>query len=214
MARSRLRSWPGLVLLCLTPTLASASQLPSISESKFPTHIRLVGSSGGVGDDARGRFSIEVVDLSGAPLYNARIELQFFDAPDLAVCTDQLDPGVLVQCPNKTVRKITDWMGKLSLTILGGIRSAPGTGTRSPSAKLYCNDYLMSTLSVAAFDLDGVGGLGAADLTAWLTDFASGLPCGRSDYDGNGTLGATDLAEWLTAFASGASLESCTATCP
>jgi hypothetical protein len=73
---------------------------------------------------------------------------------------------------------------------------------------------LLASPSVASFDLDGVSGVGAGDLSAWLQDFASGGDWARSDYDGDGRIGAADLSAWLTVFAAAGSVQSCAASCP
>ena len=214
MARKRLRSWPGLVLLLLSPLAASACGLPNPALCTLPSQIRLVGSNGGARDDAAGRFRIVLRDLVNQPVVNGMVVIDFSGCPDVVICADQLDPDVLVYGPAKTVRKFTDADGTVSFTVLGGSTGTGTAATRAPSAQVYCDGVLIGTLGVAAFDLDGVSGLGAADLTAWLTDFASGVAWGRSDYDANGTLGAGDLADWLTRFASGASATSCSARYP
>ena len=48
---------------------------------------------------------------------------------------------------------------------------------------------LIGSPTVAAYDLDGASGVGANDLSAWLTDFGSGQPYGRSDFDCSGGVG-------------------------
>ena len=73
---------------------------------------------------------------------------------------------------------------------------------------------LIGSPSISAFDLDGGGGVGANDLSIWLTDFGSGNAYGRSDYDCSGDVGANDLSSWLTVFGSAGSAESCAGVCP
>jgi len=214
MARSRRFVCSGLVLVLLSPFAASASGIPSQPLCTVPSLIRLVGSSGGVGDEAAGRLTIVVRNLANNPIDHGQISIDFSNCPDVVLCTDQLDPGALVYCPGNTVRKQTDNLGEVTFTILGGSTGASGAASRGPAGRIYCNGVLIGTPSVAVYDLDGVSGLGAADLTAWLTDFASGIPWSRSDYDGSGDIGANDLADWLAEFASGASLESGAASCP
>lgn len=67
---------------------------------------------------------------------------------------------------------------------------------------------------MSAFDLNGETGVGANDLSAWLGDFGTGDPYGRSDYDCSGNVGANDFSLWLTAFGAGTQLASCAASCP
>jgi len=82
------------------------------------------------------------------------------------------------------------------------------------SAKVLAKGVLLALPSVASFDLDGSGGVGAGDLSVWLSDFGSGVPYERSDFDGSGTIGAADLSEWLGVFGAGGSAQSCGASCP
>jgi len=67
---------------------------------------------------------------------------------------------------------------------------------------------------VSTFDLDGASGVGATDLSIWLTDFGSDAYHQRSDFDASGGDGANDLSEWLTMFGAGGSTQSCGASCP
>jgi len=213
MARSRRISSSAWVLLMLSPPAASAC-LPSQALSTIPSLIRVVGSRAGVGDEALGRFTVVVRDFANNPVPNASVAIDFSTSPDVRLCPDQLDLGALVNCADKVVRKYTDHQGVVSFTILGRSNGATGAESRAPAARMYCNGMLFGTPSVAVYDLDGANGLGAGDLTAWLTDFASGTAWCRSDYDGSGDIGANDLADWLAEFASGASLESGAASCP
>ena len=70
------------------------------------------------------------------------------------------------------------------------------------------------TIPIAIYDLDGVNGLGANDLSLWFGDFGSGQYIGRADYDFSGDLGANDLSLWADAYGRGASSESGTDLCP
>ncbi len=76
------------------------------------------------------------------------------------------------------------------------------------------NGTLIRSPTISALDLDGILGLGAGDLSAWLGDFFTGTPFGRCDDDCSGYPGAGDLSIWLGAFASGTMVESCAGTCP
>ena len=73
---------------------------------------------------------------------------------------------------------------------------------------------LIGSPTISAYDLDDASGLGANDLSAWLTDFGSGFQFGRCDYDCSGGIGANDLSFWLVAYGSGLMAESSTPDCP
>jgi hypothetical protein len=107
----------------------------------------------------------------------------------------------------KTVRKLTDASGRATFTILGGSNGAGNALTLLGGGRIYANGVLLSAPIVAAYDLDGSGDIGANDLSAWLTDFGSGNPFGRSDYDASGEVGANDLSFWLSAYGAGRSTD-------
>src|SRR5262249_49284417 len=100
-------------------------------------------------------------------------------------------------------------------TILGGSNGA-GATTLLGGGRIFANGVQFGSPTVSAFDLDGVNGVGANDLSIWLADFGTpGNPAyGRSDYDCSGGVGVNDLAVWIAAFGSGAQVQSCSATCP
>jgi len=92
--------------------------------------------------------------------------------------------------------------------VLGGGNGSPAA-TLLGGGKIFANGTLIASPTVNAYDENGIGGLGAADLSAFLGDFASGNPYGRSDFDCSNALGAADLSKWLTLFAGGTSTSSC-----
>jgi len=134
--------------------------------------------------------------------------------PDLAICADQMDPAATVDCAHKTVSKLTAADGSVHFTLLGGSNGAGNAMTLLHGGRIYKNGTLIQSPTVSAFDLDGSNGLGANDLSAWLTDFSTGADYGRCDYDCSGLVGASDLSLWLTAFGSGTMAQSCVSSCP
>jgi hypothetical protein len=102
----------------------------------------------------------------------------------------------------------------LSFTLLGGSNGAGNASTLLGGGQIFANGSLLQHPTVSAYDLDGASGVGANDLSAWLGDFGSGQPFGRSDYDCSGNVGANDLSLWFNAFGSGTMVESCAASCP
>jgi len=184
------------------------------ANSTVPWIISLVGSNGAAPASDFGGFTVTVRDLANNPVVGATVTIDLSFATDLEICADQLDPSVTVNCASKTVSAITDAAGQVSLTLLGGSNGAGNATTLANGGRIYANGTLIGSPTVAAFDLDGENGMGANDLAAFLSDFASGQNFGRSDYDGSGILGANDLAVFLRAFASGAQVVSCAASCP
>jgi hypothetical protein len=193
---------------------AAMAGVPSPGNSTTPGCITLVGSLAGVPDAAAGQFTVVVRDLANNPLNGASVVIDLSNANDIAICDDQLDVNALVNCAAKTTRKFTDVTGSVTFTVLGGSNGAGNASTLLNGARIYANGTLIASPTAAAYDLDGASGVGANDLSAWLTDFGSGQPYGRSDYDCSGTIGANDLSLWLTEFGAGTSAASCAVACP
>ena len=193
---------------------AAMAGVPSAANSTTPACITLVGSLSGVPDAAAGQFTVTVRDLANNPLNGASVVIDISGCADLNICNDQLDANALVNCGAKTTRKFTDATGKVTFIVLGGSNGGGNASTLLGGGKIFANGTLLQTPTVAAFDLDGAGGVGANDLSAWLGDFGSGNPYGRSDYDCSGTIGANDLSIWFGEFGAGTSASSCAASCP
>src|SRR5438093_924395 len=65
------------------------------------------------------------------------------------------------------------------------------------TAGVTADGQLLGNLLVSTFDLNGSGGVNAADVSAWLVDKNSGVYRERSDFDGNGVVNAADVSLWL-----------------
>ena len=215
MNRSRL-------MLTLVSTLAAILVAASASagtgiapaNSTVPTAIRLVGADGTTPDAAAGQFTIVVRDLAYNTKPNVVIVVDFSQCPDMELCADQLDANATMMCAQKYVRKITDSQGQVQFAILGSSHGPADESMAFEQVRVFAGGVLLGTLAASAFDLDGAGGVGANDLSAWLADFGSGLKPTRSDYDASGDIGAGDLSIWLGVYAAGGSTQSCPASCP
>ncbi len=188
---------------------AAMAGVPSEGNSTKPACIGLVGSVAGVPDAAAGQFTVVVRDLANNPLNGASVVIDFSLCDDIGICLDQLDVDALVNCPAKTVRKFTDVTGSVTFTVLGGSNGAGLATTLRNGGRIYANGTLIGSPTVVAYDLDGLAGVGANDLSAWLTDFGLDPDIGRSDLDCDGSVGANDLSFWLTEFGNGTSAASC-----
>jgi len=201
-------------LLSLAATGALAGGIPSPANSTVPSHILLVGSTGGVPDAADGQFTIVVRDLANNPRSGYSVVIDLSACEDLAICSDQMDPNAIVNCAAKSVRKFTNAQGEATFTVLGRSNGAGNATSLAGAARIFANGVQIGTPSVASYDLDGSGGVGAGDLSVWFGDFGTNPTCERSDFDGSGSVGAGDLSMWLSAFGSGGSTASCGASCP
>ena len=192
---------------------AAMAGVPSPTNSTTPLCISLVGSLAGA-PDAVGSFNIVVRDLANNPLNGASVVIDLSGCNDLSICDDQLDANALVNCGAKTTRKFTNALGQVSFIVLGGSNGGGNASSLLGAGRIYANGTQIQAPTVSAFDLDGAGGVGANDLSAWLGDFGSGQPYGRSDYDCSGNIGANDLSLWLGEFGAGTSASSCAVACP
>ena len=214
-----LRSLQVLLIALAWPALASASRssmsLPGTVNCTVPPMIRLVGARGGVPASAFGKFTVVVRDLANNPMPGASVVIDLASCYDLAVCADQHDPNVVVNCVAKTVRAFTGADGSVQFTLLGqGYNGVSGPSPPVHSGRVYGNGLLIGTPTIACYDLDGAGGVSINDLSVWLGDFGSSTNPGRSDFDGNSFVGVNDLSIWLEGFGSGTMIESCGASCP
>jgi hypothetical protein len=208
---------PSLLAACaalglFTATTAGAG-LPSPANSTIPSHIHVVGRFASQPDTTAGRFTVTVRDLANNPILGAMIVMDFSANPDVRLATDQLDGSVTLNCAQKTVHAFTDVRGQASFTILGAGTLTP-TGSTVSTTRIFQDGMLLGSVPTSVYDLDAVNGMGANDLSLWLTDFGSGLNLQRGDYDGSGSLGANDLSVWLVTFGAGASSTSATPACP
>lgn len=183
-------------------TAPAQAGIPSPANHECPRHILLVGSAGGVVDQA-GDFVVTVRDIANIPIYNALIVVDFSSCSGLRLCTSSV-PGLTVDCGTQTVRGFTDWNGSVHFRIRGHAETNCNDGPWQPPqcARIYSDGIFLCSPDVAAVDLNG-GGMNPADLKAWLCDFFfgdPGSPALRSDYDGSGELGPGDLSAWLDVF--------------
>jgi hypothetical protein len=204
-----------VLLAFVTAGLAgpAVAGIPSV-HGTAPACITLVGTNAGVPATGAGEFTVIIRDLANNPLNGVSVVIDLSGELDLILCADQLDPDAMVNCGAKTVRKFTGGDGTVRFTLLGGSNGAGNAMTLLNGARIFAGGVLIGTPTVSAYDLDGAGGVGANDLSAWFGDFGSGNPYGRSDYDCSGNLGANDLSMWLAAFGSGTMTSSCGASCP
>lgn len=193
-----------LALLATFSNLAHAD-LPPGNNSTIPSMIRLVGADPLGHPDPWGVFTVTVRDFANAPVVGSSVIVDFTAATDVALCGVQ-GPGTSLGPLG--AMGVTGADGGVTMTLLGhGIAGAPVT---SPSAvKIYADGVFLGSVRVAAFDLDGAGGVNGADESRWLGDYVTGTYMPRCDYDGTGFLGGSDLSIWLGDFVRGKSSQSC-----
>ena len=193
---------------------AAMASVPSAANSTVPTGIKLVGTSGGVADPL-GQFTVTVRDLAGSLIPNSAVVIDVSgNTPDIKIQSTQPFAGLTTDCTTKTVRALTNVGGVATFRIVG--RSTPGAAATFLKGKIFADGVLLtpSGITIAAYDLDGSGGVGANDLSVWVGDFLGSIPAGRSDLDFSGGLGANDLSVWVGGFLGAGSTASATPVCP
>lgn len=194
---------------------AAMAGVPSPGNSTAPGFITIVDNSLGVPDTITGGFTVIVRDLANNPINGSSVVVDLSGCADLRLCSNQLNVNYTVNCATKTVRAFTNASGTVKFTVLGGSNNAaPSSG--AGCAKIFADGVLLKSPTVAAPDLDGASGVGANDLSKWISDFGTLAYWGRSDYDGSGgpTLGANDLSVWIGIFGTLRNTASCASYCP
>lgn len=179
----------------------------SSANSTMPTGIRLVGMTDGVPDPA-GAFSVTVRDYGNNLIPNAEVVVDFSSClSHVQLGATQPYPGSSVDCPSHTAHARTNALGVARFDIVGcGIPNSAAFSSRATIRVVYfCT---LGQVPVVAFDLDGVGGIGANDLAVWTRDFLGTERPLVADYDFNGALGANDLAVWVGVFLRAGSMAS------
>lgn len=199
---------------------SSANSTIGFSFCSSPTQcgIYMTGQKTGVADPA-GQFIVTVRDLANNLIANSTVVVDFSACTRYRAAATQPFAGLTVDNLGRTVRASTNGSGVATFRIVGGgCTSAPGGNAFSGSsisgacARIFADGVLLGSVKVATPDLDGVSGVGGADLAALSGDIF-GYPgdaanVQRSDYDFNGALGGGDLAKFSALLFSTNSLSS------
>lgn len=158
--------------------------------------------------DPRGAFNMVFKDSAANPRPGITIAVDFSNCPDVSICSVQGDPGVSVACSGgkRRVTGTTDDLGRLSMTIVGGVaHRVPGT---PGCADIYADGVLVTDgtfkphVSVAAYDESGGDGLTGSDFSLFLGDIFGPYEA-RSDFDYSiactSGVSGSDMSAWLKA---------------
>ena len=212
-----MRSWLSGYLLLLLPAtaIAGAPWPPSIPGgcSRIPARIVLVGTNGAHPDALVGSFEVSVC-RGTLPMYGAIVHLSSPDGSAARLGRDTDPEPAYQDCPDPSVRFITDANGLCRVTLSGTVALSELLAGATSTVRIFANGVLFGDVPVVCYDLDGSGGVGARDLSSWLQLFGSGTNPSVADYNGDGSVGAGDLSQWLAAFGSGAQAVSATPLCP
>ena len=199
----------------------SAWAQPSPITSTVPNCVMLVGTNGFVPDPA-GQVTVVVRDANSNVMPNVGVIFDLINVPDIEICPNQPAGQTATCAPGvRRVCRVTDAFGVANFIVYG--KSVGPAIAQSALGEIWANSTAscvlgggsvqLTTVSVSAIDLDGVGGVGANDLSVWLADFSTGDPWTRSDYDCTGNVGANDFSIWLTLFGLGGSGVTCAVGC-
>lgn len=195
----------------------ASADVPSPGHCSVPSHVSLVGHSGGTPDPG-GEFEVVVRKASNLPVPGADVVIDFSGDPDARIGADVLESGVTAECDLSWIRALADGEGRATFRIVGGGTGGPAQCANGSSCagtvRIYADGILLATIPLSIYDLDGISGVGGADLSIWLEDFGSGADPARSDYDGDQAVSGSDLSLWLDRYGSGLSLQSGSIYCP
>ena len=210
------------VLSWACPALAG---VPNAATSSVPSGIQLVGSTGGV-PDAQGQAMVIVNDAGGSPVANHTVYIDFEQCatPVRDIHMSLAQPWAVLgnmgwSCPNSppgppwptqtpAAWAITNTSGVATFRLLGAANATPGNsaGITTPCARLWLGVGAPIPLIVGAYDLNGAGGVNAADQSLFLGTLF-GAYRARADYNGSGSVTAADLSRLLAVqFAAGSTV--------
>jgi hypothetical protein len=200
----------GLAALTLAFPLSAGAGLHPVIVGE-PGGIPLVGHSGDV-PDPLGAVTFTVVEKwTGVPYAYLAVTIDFSGCADVGVSSDVVASGEQLDCARHQVTAVTDAQGRVRFTIVGGSHGA--ARSTGPCATVNIAGYLFPPLVVSAYDLDGVNGVNAIDLSIAAAAVFSGRYQARCDYDGDGILSALDLSQLLRVIHGGGSITSGAASC-
>jgi len=212
---TRLITKAALLSACgMLVAVAAMAGVPSPGNSTYPSFIRVVGSAAGVSDSTAGKFTVIVRDVANNTIAGSFVTVDFSGCPDIKISNPQLNTNYTTNCANHTVSAYTSAAapaGSVGFTILGNSFNA-GTYEGLGCAKIYADGVLLTSATVAAFDLDATGGVTALDISVFLADLGTHVYRGRADYDANSAVSALDLSVLLAELGthkSGVTLTAC-----
>jgi hypothetical protein len=202
-------AWAIALMLAATPGWTKTACVPSSVLSSGPRGISLVGKNG---SDPSGTLTYVVRDAGGVPVVGSVVMLNFTNCSDLRLSSDLGSPNVTVNCPAHAAMAVTGYDGSVTFKVVGSGSGGPPR-TMPACAGVYVDGVPLSPPIVTVYDLDGMNGVNALDLSVALGDVNSGQYRPRSDYDFDGDVDPLDLCILARVVFSGGQSAS-GATCP
>lgn len=219
-----------LCVALLLSACAAWASVPSLANSTVPAGIQLVGSTGGT-PDAKGEAVVIVRDAGNNTLPGVTVYLEFENCmgpsqPNKDMFINRTQPWAVDGASNPQMFyqtfgvaqtpvawATTDATGTARFRLLGKSNAGPGNplGITSACARIWLTTVGVGpslNTYVGSYDLNGVGGVNAADQGIFLGSLF-GAYRARADYNGSGTVTAADLAKLLAVqFAAGSLVSS------
>jgi hypothetical protein len=131
-------------------------------------------------------FTVVVRDFANVPLPNTVVALVFAGA-GLRLYQAQ-PPGTTIDCPGKTVSRVTDASGTARFVVRFG-----GSVT-VPAVQVFANGVFLKTVPALSCDYNADGVVGLGDFGLFSFDFLSPTPQARSDFNNCPSSGLADYA--------------------
>ena len=204
------------ILLSLLGMIAATQAIAKVDPANCdtPDLITLVARGPSGTADPMGTFTVILRNPNNEPDEGNPVVLDFHDCTDIRLCTDQQDPGLVVDCVARTITGMSGPDGRVTFRVIGcATNFGASPGSTGPALTVYGGGHFLKTIPVAVLDQNG-GGVDGSDLNMVIADCLSGQPFARSDYDGNGVLTGNDLSLWLAAYFAGGSAVGGGGACP
>jgi hypothetical protein len=185
----------GFVALAARVGWAATACIPNALQSTLPSGISLVGH--GAVPDPLGVVTYVIRGSDGNPYPGGVVTLNFTNCGDVRLATE-VTPGILVDCARRTVSGVANAAGVVTFTIVGNAVGA--VASASPCLSVTADGVPLRSPVVSAFDLDGVNGVTALDLSIAAGDLYSGQYRARADYNADGRLDGLDLCQLARVF--------------
>jgi hypothetical protein len=186
----------------LTWTALVRAQIPSGPNCTLPARIWIVGVDASGVPDPRGAFTVVLRDASNNPMPGSTVAVFLGGCGELKECKD-----VFHVCSTAAANAVTNAQGVATLVVVGGLGA--GAVAQPNCAEFTGNGAFIGRRSASVFDLDGVNGVNALDVSRCFADVTTGTYFVRSDYDGDGDVDALDVSTSAGVAFGGGSTSAC-----
>jgi hypothetical protein len=158
--------------------------------------------------DSTATYTVILRDYDNVPIANVPVILDFSACDEVRFAAEQpFYPPEQANCPSPPLRltTYTNFLGEARFIVLGSVlrRDSPWANTGCVQVWYPPCNQVLASVSVAAYDQDGVNGLTANDLFLLGCDWASqniGQFHARSDLNGDGFVDNLDRGMWQSQY--------------